>query len=64
MSTIVTDERRRNRPKGARPFVIALGSPLDFVASLVRATGPAFAPRLANGLPKAITMFPIGQDRL
>jgi hypothetical protein len=64
MSIIVTDERRGNRPKSARPFGIALGSPLDVVAPLVHATSPAVAPRLASGLPKAITMLQSGQDRL
>lgn len=63
MSIIVTDEGRRNRAKSARPGGVALGSPLDVVAPLVRATGPTFAPRLASGLPKAITMLQSGQDR-
>ena len=40
-----------------------MGGPLDVVASLVRATGPTFAPRLASGPPKAITMLQSGQDR-
>lgn len=64
MSIIVSDERRSNRPRAARPCGVALGSPLDVVASLVRATSLAFAPRLANGFPKAITAFPSAQCRL
>lgn len=64
MSIIVTDERRRNRPKGARPYGVASGSSPDIVASLVRATSPTFAPRLASKLPEAIMMPQIGQDRL
>ncbi len=64
MSIIVTDERRGNRPKGARHFRVALGKPLDVVAPLVRAAGPAFASRLAIGLPKATPMFPFGEGRL
>lgn len=64
MPAIVTDERRGNRPKSTRPFGVALGSSLDVVAPLVRATSPSFAPRLASTLPKAITMPPSGQDRL
>jgi hypothetical protein len=62
MSIIVTDERRSNWPKSARPFGGALGSPLDVVAPLIRATSPLFAPRLATGLPKAIKTHSVGQD--
>jgi hypothetical protein len=64
MSIIVRDERRGNGPKGDRPYGVALGSPLDVVAPLVRGISPAFASRLASGLPKAITAFPTHQDRL
>jgi hypothetical protein len=55
---IVTDEQRGPRPKAARRFAVALGSPLDFVAPLARGpTGPRCATLLANGLPKAITGY-------
>lgn len=55
MSFIVSDERRENRPKGARPEGVALGSPLGVVALLVRAPSPPCTARLASELPKAIT---------
>jgi hypothetical protein len=58
---LVTDEQRGTRPKAARPFGVALGSPLDVVATLARGpTGPRCAPLLASGLPKAITVRPVG----
>jgi hypothetical protein len=61
VDNIVTDEQRSNRPKSARRCAVALGSPLDFVATLARGpTGPRCAPLLASGLPKVITVPPSG----
>lgn len=64
MLVIVNDERRRNRPKSISPYGVVMGSSLDIVASLVRATGPTFAPRLASKLPMTITIRQSGQERL
>ncbi len=55
MRDIVTDERRGNGPKSARPCGVALGRPPDFVASLTGATNPCVTPLLAAERPRAIT---------
>ena len=51
---IVTDERRGNGPKAARPCGVASGSPSDCVAPLARLPDPHCATRLAEELPEAI----------
>ena len=51
---MVTDERRRNRPKGARRFAVAAGSPSDSVASLDRVPDSLCVTLLAEKLPEAI----------
>jgi hypothetical protein len=54
----VTDEQRGSRPKAARRFAVALGSPLDIVPTLARGPmGPDCASLLASELPKAITVL-------
>ena len=53
---IVTDEQRSNRPNAARRCAVALGSPLEGVATLERGPKrPRCAPLLPSGPPKAIT---------
>jgi len=52
--SIVTDERRRNGPKAARPFGVARESPPAALRRLDGAAGPPSAPRLAGGLSRAI----------
>lgn len=64
MRTIVPDEQRSNGPKSARPFGVALRSPLAFVAGLARAPGPRGAPLLASGLRSAIKMEQVHVNRL
>ncbi len=64
MQRIVTDEQRCAGPKSARPYGVALGSPSDSVALLVRATSPACATLLAEKLPSAITVTQIGRKVL
>ena len=41
MRDIVPDEQRSNGPKAARPFGVALGSPLEGVVALERGYQPA-----------------------
>jgi hypothetical protein len=41
LAHIMTDEQRSNRPKSARPFGVALGSPLGASQRLPGADGPA-----------------------
>ena len=61
---IVTDERRRNRPKGARPGGVDAGSPSDSVTLLGRATSPPCKRCLAERLPASITVIQIGRKTL
>ena len=51
---IVIEEQRRHAPKFARPFRVAIRSPLDVVACLRVARLRAFAALLASGLLMAI----------
>ncbi len=61
---MVTDERRSNRPKWARPFGVAAGGLSDGVALLGRATSPPRAMLLAETPPAAITVTQIGRKGL
>jgi hypothetical protein len=60
---IVTDERRSDGPKAARPGGVATGSPSDSVAQkrfgLDRVPDPLCSTLLAEKLPKAITVMQI-----
>jgi hypothetical protein len=55
---------RQSAKIGPPPSGVALGSPQEGVASLVRATSPACAPLLPSELPRAITVLQSLQDRL
>ena len=61
---IVTDERRGNGAKSARPGGVASGSPSDSVASLARVPDPHCATRLAEELPEAIRVAQSRSERL
>ncbi|WP_421847177.1 hypothetical protein [Novosphingobium sp.] len=65
----MTDERRCDGPKAARPFGVATGSPsakclYGSVAPLARATSPHCAALLAEKLPDAIMVNQIGRKVL
>ena len=64
MRDIVRDERRCAGPNQARRFAVAPGSPLASVAALAGATSPCCTPRLASGLPGAITVSQNGWKQL
>lgn len=55
---IVTDERRGNQPKGARPSGVVAGNLSDCVALFVRATSPPGIRLLAEKLPATIKAVP------
>ena len=56
MWAIVTDERRCDGPKAARPCGVALESPVAASQHLHGATSPRCVLLLATGLLKAITV--------
>jgi hypothetical protein len=64
MPAIVTDERRSNRPKSARPEGVAPEYSPDVVASLVRATSPAYATRLTGKYSGAISVQQYHTERV
>ena len=61
MPAIVTDERRCDGPKSARPFGVALKSPVTASQHLHGATSPRCVLLLATRLFRAIT---VGQSNV